>query len=135
MENNIKNYTNIKNIKEDFFIEKEKFYKSRNDVFTFYFTYKKFEIGIQYESDESVQYYIISVESYNLPENSVEFLNEMEDIKHIDEYLYALEDGYFDWIKDIYKDLNRIDKKYNDVPNTDAKNFIIKDFFNEYFEE
>jgi len=132
----MKNYTNIKNIKEDFFKEKDKFYKSRNDVFTFYFTYKKFEIGIQYESDESVQYYIISVESYNLPENSVEFLNEMEDIKHIDDYLYALENGDFDWIKEIYKDLIRFDKKYinNDVVNIDDKNFIIKDFFREYFQ-
>lgn len=132
----MKNYTNIKNIKQDFFKEKDKFYKSRNDVFTFYFTYKKFEIGIQYESDESVQYYIISVESYNLPENSVEFLNEMEDIKHIDDYLYALENGDFDWIKEIYKDLIRFDKKHinNDVVNIDDKNFIIKDFFREYFQ-
>jgi hypothetical protein len=112
----MKNYTNIKNIKEDFFKEKDKFYKSRNDVFTFYFTYKKFEIGIQYES--------------------VEFLNEMEDIKHIDDYLYALENGDFDWIKEIYKDLIRFDKKYinNDVVNIDDKNFIIKDFFREYFQ-
>ncbi len=132
----MKNYTNIKNIKEDFFKEKEKFYKSANDIFSFYFTYKKFEIGIQYESDELVQYYILSVNSFNLSGSAVKHLSEKENIKHIDDYLYALENGDFDWVKEIYKDLNSFMEKHinRDVVNTDAKEFVIKDFFSEYFE-
>jgi hypothetical protein len=133
----MKNYTNIKNIKDDFFKQKDKFFKkSKEVVFNFYFTYKKFEIGIQYESDESVQYYILSIDGFNLPEGVIDELTETENIEHIDDYLYALENGDFDWVKEIYKDLNGFMEKHinRDVVNTDAKELIIKDFFRDYFE-
>lgn len=137
IKSNMKNYTNIKNIKEDFFKQKDKFFKkSKEVVFNFYFTYKKFEIGIQYESDESVQYYILSIDGFNLPEGVIDELTETENIEHIDDYLYALENGDFDWVKEIYKDLNGFMEKHinRDVVNTDAKELIIKDFFRDYFE-
>ena len=96
--------------------------------FEYNFTFKGFTVQVFYEDDEIVQYTITSIvvkgNEYELPETVVNSLTEHDDINHLEEYVFAIENKDFDWIKNIYSDLLKINEKYFDNQDTDESAVI-----------
>lgn len=113
---------NSERIKNKFLKEKEEYLKTLNEgetvVFEYEFTFKGFTVHVCYEDDETVQYSINSIvikdNEYELPETVVDSLTEYEDLNHLEDYIYAIENRDFDWIKNLYSDLLKINEKYID---------------------
>lgn len=123
---------NSETIKNKFLKEKEEYLKTLKEgeivVFEYEFTFKGFTVHVCYEDDETVQYTINSIvvkgNEYELPESVVDSLTEIEDLNHLEDYIYAIENRDFDWIKNLYSDLLKINEKYIDNSFTDEATVV-----------
>jgi hypothetical protein len=123
---------NSETIKNKFLKEKEEYLKTlkENDtvVFEYQFTFKGFTVYVYYEDDETVHYSITSIvikgNEYVLPERVVDSLTEIEDLNHLEDYIFAIENRDFDWIKSLYSDLLKINEKYIDNSFTDEATVV-----------
>lgn len=102
--------------------------------FVFEFCLRGVVANVFYEDDDYIQYQIVSVQAkrevYELSERIGEMTAESGDIHELEAFVYAIESGEFDWIKNLYTDLTKILSKYEgDNINRDVLENIVADVF------
>lgn len=79
-----------------------------------FFHIKNFKLGVQYEDDENLQFWIEEIQGVDLPEDYFENIIEAGDLNEFEEFIMAVADGEFNYIKKIYSTLKKLEEQYDD---------------------
>lgn len=78
------------------------------------FSIKNIEASIQIEDDNEYQFWVKEVYNIDLPENYYNDMLEYGDIHDFENFIMAIKDGDFNYIKSIYNSLLKLQETYQD---------------------
>jgi len=88
------------------------------------FKIKKISVTIQIEEDEYAQIWISHVEGADLSSEYYDHTLLYGDIDEIESFIMAVVDGEYNYIGDLYKNLEKLQEKYEDKFDDMARYFI-----------